>query len=365
MTEVRPDRRRRAIRGHVGLRAGAVLALATGLAACDGLAGTASAPPGSPGSSATATNEPAGSPSRSPGPSSSEPAIPVLPTTAVALDGDGPLGLDLDAEGGIAWLVAFDSGELIGVDIRGQSGQRTIAIGPGGSHVVAGPDEVLVSRIEAGASGEHLLIVDTAGGSVRGLVTPSLAGLDRGDDGRIWLFGNAGEVLVTDAAGGSIQGQTSIAVNDLEHLDAVFGAGAFWASSDTTAVRRLEGPVPAVSAEIETGGGIPLAFADGLVWGARADELWAIDPATDTVSRRIPLEGLIEILDLDVAGGEAWIAARRPGRVGTVVGVDLETGGVIGEAAVRLPAGVAIEGDVVWATDYEAGELVAIDTSGS
>ena len=301
----------------------------------------------------------------SPAASQPGPTIPVLPTSAIALDGQGPLGLDIDAERGLAWLVAFDSGELIGIDIRGRTDPLVVAIGPGGTDVVAGRDEILVSRIDAGGGAEHLLIVEVAGGAVRALGSPSLAGLDRGDDGRIWLFGNAGEILVTDVAGGAIEGQTTIAVNDLEHLDAVFGAGALWASSDTTAVRRVAGAQPEITAEIETGGGIPLAFAEGLVWGARANELWAIDPETNAISRQIALDGLSEILDLDVVRGQAWIAARRPGRVGTVVGVNLETGAVVGSAAVSLPAGVAIDGDTVWVTDYDTSELVAIDISGT
>jgi len=91
------------------------------------------------------------------------------------------------------------------------------------------------------------------------------------------------------------------------------------------------------------------------------DELWGIDPPTNAVMQRIELNGLIEILDLDVAGGRAWIAARKPGRVGVVVGVDLATGQPIGEAAISLPAGVVAAGDRVWATNDDDDELIGID----
>ena len=97
------------------------------------------------------------------------------------------------------------------------------------------------------------------------------------------------------------------------------------------------------------------------MWGARADQLWGIDPATNAVAQRVPLDGLIEILDLDVAGERAWIAARKPGRVGVVVGIDLATGNVVGETPVSLPAGVVIAGDRVWATNYDGDELIGID----
>ena len=51
----------------------------------------------------------------------------------------------------------------------------------------------------------------------------------------------------------------------------------------------------------------------GLVWGARADELWAIDPATSAVTRRYPLTDVSEILDLDIEGDDAWIAGPSSG----------------------------------------------------
>ncbi len=50
-----------------------------------------------------------------------------------------------------------------------------------------------------------------------------------------------------------------------------------------------------VDATIDTGVGVPFVADGGLVWGARADELWAIDPATSVVTRRYPLTDVAEI----------------------------------------------------------------------
>ena len=302
----------------------------------------------------TTLASPSPSPSVSPGGSSG--GSPER--TVIEFDADGPLGLDV--RDSVAWVSAYDSGEVVAVDLETNS-RRAFTVGNGGVHLLAtagGP--VLVAGIDD-APGGTLLVVDPASGDIEGLAVGPLAGLGLDGDGRVWALGSLGEILVIDAGRAAVVGRTSIEVNALEHLDGVFGAGAFWASSDTTPVRRLEGEAPAVVAEIETGGGIPLVFVDGLVWGARADELWAIDPATDEVTRRIPLEGLIEILDLDVSGGVAWIAGRKPGRVGVVVGIDLASGSILGQAPVSLPAGVAIAGDRVWVTDYETDELVGID----
>lgn len=69
----------------------------------------------------------------------------------------------------------------------------------------------------------------------------------------------------------------------------------------------------------------------------------------------------MEVLAIDVVGEEAWIAARRPGYVGVVLQVQLDTGLVVKEARVSLPAGVAIADDVVWVTSYETNELIGFD----
>jgi hypothetical protein len=80
------------------------------------------------------------------------------------------------------------------------------------------------------------------------------------------------------------------------------------------------------------------------------------------VTRRIALTNVEEILalDVDVEAGEAWLAVRRPGRVGTVIAVDLATEAVTSETRVSLPAGVRIAPDRVWVTDYEGDDLVGI-----
>ncbi len=335
-------------------RRAAALLVALLVAGCGGRpTGTApaSGPTFSPSPGASAPG------SLGPSPSGAEP-VPGLASTTTALDGHGPLGIDV--RDGVAWIAAFDSSSLVAVELATPDRQRSFDLGGGGSHVLVTPTgEVLVAAIDRTAHGT-LIFLDPATGTVGGLDVGPLAGFGLGDDGRVWTLGTLGQVVVVGADRTGPTGRTSIDVPGLEHLDAVFASGAFWAASDSTPVRRLEGTTPAVTATIETGGGIPLAVADGLVWGARADELWAIDPATDEVTRRVSLAGLIEILDLDIADGQAWIAARKPGRVGVVVGIDLATGRPIGEVPVRLPAGVVIAPGDVWVTDYETDGLVEI-----
>ena len=63
-------------------------------------------------------------------------------------------------------------------------------------------------------------------------------------------------------------------------------------------------------------------------------------------------------LDVDADAGEAWVAVRRPGRVGALLGVDLTSGALISETPVSLPAGVRLTAERAWVTDYERDELV-------
>ena len=70
---------------------------------------------------------------------------------------------------------------------------------------------------------------------------------------------------------------------------------------------------------------------------------------------------LIEILAVDIEGDEAWIAARRPGYVGTLLRLDLASGEVVGEYPVSLPSAVRIGPDRVWVASYETKELLGFE----
>ena len=230
----------------------------------------------------------------------------------IALGGRGPIGLD--TVGDRAWVVLTDSGELAEVDLAAGRVLRTIAIGGGGSQVVAADaGQVYVGRFDDGGAGEAVSVVD-ADGSIRGIKVGPVGGLAL-EGSNLWVLQKTGEVALFDVATGMSSGSTTVHVDQDAHMDAVAGAGSAWVSGDRTPVRRISGSPPAVVADIETGGGIPLAFVGGLVWGARPDQLWAIDPASNTVTRRVALANVDEILalDVDMDAGEAWLAVRRPG----------------------------------------------------
>jgi hypothetical protein len=269
----------------------------------------------------------------------------------------GPLGLDV--ADGHAWVVATDAGQLVDVDLATGA---TVQMDIGSSQnwiKVLDDGRLVVSRYASADGRATLEIIDPASGHVTPAAENPIEGLDV--DGRtIWTFAKGGTILAVDTDG-QILGQTPVEVAENEHMDLVGTGGAAFASSDSTAVRRVRGTPLMVDATIETGGGVPFVEDNGLVWGARADEVWAIDPAAGAVTRRYSLMNVAEILDLDVEGDDAWIAVRHPGRVGAVIRLDLTTGEEVADIPADLPAAVVIAGDSAWVTDYTSGALLGFD----
>ena len=277
----------------------------------------------------------------------------------IPLGGKGPLGLDI--EGDRAWVVLTDSGTLAEVDLAGGRVLRSIPIGAAGQQVIADEGRLFIGRYDTGADGQGIATVDPADGSVGGITVGPVGGLAL-DDADLWAFLKTGEVRRIDPDTGSSGGSVSVHVDADAHMDIVAANGSAWVAGDRTPVHRIEGPDPHVTADIATGGGIPLAVADDLIWGARPDEIWAIDPASNRVVRHVPLVNVDEILALDVDpdAGEAWVAVRRPGRVGALLGIDLSSGALRSETPVALPAGVRLTDERAWVTDYERNELVGV-----
>jgi hypothetical protein len=324
-------------------------------------AGCGTTPPG--GSASASASPPVASASvvaTSPSPAA---ASGVAPSSSAATADQridvpgGPLGLDL--ADGHAWVVATDGGQLVDVDLA-TGATHPIEIGPSANWVKVLEDgRVVLSRYGPAPGRSTLEIIDITDGSVTPILEDPIEGLDVDERG-IWAIAKGGTVIAADTSGG-IAGQTPVDIAANEHTDIVGTGEAAFASSDSTPVRRVDREPAKVSATVTTDGGVPFVADGGLVWGARPDELWAIDPAAAAVTRRYPLTDVAEILDLDVDGEDAWIAVRHPGRIGAVIRLDLATGQEVADLPVSLPAAVVIEGDRTWVTDYEAGALLGFD----
>lgn len=284
------------------------------------------------------------------------------------LSGAGPIGLQIAADG-IGWVIAFDSGDLIGVDLDRQCEVASLPAGSMLTTLTVGETEAYVGQLETTGASQPLRAVDLASGHVDNIVSNPVGGLAIAAD-HLLALEKSGTLRVIDMADRRTVGTMALEIGGSEQMEIVSDGTEAWMSSDRTLVRRIslqeqeEGDqvtvAPTVEASIEAGGGIPLDVDAGLVWGARPDKLWAIDPATNEIVRHIPLDDLMEILAMDIADGEAWIAARHPGYVGTVILVDLDTENVVGEWPVSLPAAVKVTSDYAWVASYETDELIGI-----
>jgi outer membrane protein assembly factor BamB len=311
-------------------------------------------PSASPGVGATVLLGP--SPSLSPVPSMPGPSTLADPVTRVALSGTAPAALAID--GDRAWVYEIESGDLSLVDLAAARETRSIHFGGLGSHVVLGADgTIYVARFDTGGSGEHLLVIEPESGTISGVTTGPLGGLAVAEDGSVLALEKADRLLRVDPVSREIVDQVRVEVND-EHMEVLAAAGSAWVASDHTQVRRISIPALENESTYELGGGIPFVARDGLVWGARPDVVWAIDPETNTVAQTVPVANVIEILAMDIDGTDAWIAARRPGHVGVLLRLDLEDGRVVAEYPVSLPAAVRIVGDRVWVASYLTNELL-------
>jgi hypothetical protein len=322
-------------------------ALACAMAACSG--GTASPPP----ASATPWS-PAASRTSAPAPTAADPAQAVI---RLQLSGAAPDAIVLDAD--TAWVLTGEGGTLLEVDLAGRRERRSIDVGFGATHLaLPAPGVAAVARFDDSGSGTFLPIVDLEAGTVdSAVVTGALGGLAGGDVGIVWALEKADRLLKVDATTRHILGTTPVDIGQDVHTEVQWGSGAAWVGSDGTPVVRIAGDL-SIAATIPVDTGLPFLVRDGLVWGAGPSQLWAIDPATNQVARRVPLENVNEILALDVAADEAWLAVRHPGQVGAVLRLDLRTGEVAEEHAVSLPAAVRIAADRVWVASYLTNELL-------
>jgi outer membrane protein assembly factor BamB len=278
----------------------------------------------------------------------------------IALSGAAPDAIVLD--GHAAWVLTGEGGTLLEVDLEGAREVRAIDVGFGATHLALPlPGVAAVGRFDDSATGGFCLLVDLETGAIRPVRTTELGSLAAGEDGVVWALEKANRLVAIDAAEGNVVDTTAVEVGQNVHVEVRWAGGAAWVGSDGLPLVRVDGRDLAEHRTIEVDEGIPFLFEAGLVWGAGPSQLWALDPATGEIARRIGLENLIEILALDIDGDEAWIAARHPGHVGTVLRLDLATEAVLDEVPIDLPAAVAIASERVWVASYSTNELVGID----
>ena len=297
------------------------------------------------------------SPGRSIAPTGSIVPAPSSNVVRVPLSGAAPAAIVLD--GDRAWVLAGEGGSLMEVDIEKRREVRAIDVGFGATHLAVLDDRLAaIGRFDDSGNGSYLVLVDLATEETRGVPTGALGGLARGEEGIVWALEQAGRLLKVDTASGEILAEAEVDIGVNVHTEVQWGAGSAWVGSDGTPLLRIDGSKLAIEATIEVPSGLPFLFEDGLVWGAGPTDLWAVDPATNTVVRNVALVGVIEILGMSIDADDAWLAVRRSGHVGRVLRVALPTGEVVEEHEVGLPAAAKLGPNRAWVASYLDDELL-------
>jgi hypothetical protein len=297
----------------------------------------------------------------SPQPPAPPNTAPLLrPAASIRLSGSAASGL---AEaGGWLWVTHFEASVLSQVDPRTDREIGLVEVGANAGSVTAIGSQLWIGQYTTRPQDARLTWVDPLAAVVGGRSQPPhLCCEVAGAAGRLWAVDPRGALLQIDPASGRVLDSTPAAFDPAVHIALVGDERALWLSSDTTPLLKIDPATARVIASVDAGGGIPMAIAQGLVWGASPRHVWAVDPVSNEVRLRLPLDNTIETLSLAVAGDALWVGARRPGSVGVVLRYDLVSRRLTGEAAVSLPARVLHAFDRVWVVDWDTNTLLRFD----
>jgi hypothetical protein len=294
-------------------------------------------------------------------PTPTAPTSPTLrPAATIRLTGAAASGL---AEaGGWLWVTHFEASVLSQVDPRSGREIGVVEVGPNAGSVTAVGPQLWIAQYTNRPEDARLTWLDPPYAAVTGRAQPShLCCEVAGADGGVFAVDPRGTLLQFDPSLGRVVGSTPVAIDPAVHIGLMGDERALWLSSDTTALLKIDPADGRVVASLDAGGGIPMAIAQGLVWGAGPHHVWAVDPASDEVRLRLPLENTIEVLTLAVTPDALWVGARRPGSVGVILRFDLASRRLTGEAAAGLPARLLYAFDSVWVADWDTNTLLRFD----
>jgi hypothetical protein len=294
----------------------------------------------------------------SPGAPSSSPTL--RPLASIRLSGGAASGA-AEANGSL-WITHFDPSVLSQVDPRTNAEMDVVDVGPNAASATAIAAELWIAQYTNRPEDARLTVVDPATGAVVGrMQPPNLCCEVAGAAGRVWAVDPRGALPAIDPVELRVVGMTPLPLDQSVHVGLMGDEEALWLSSDTTELLRIDPQNGRVVAALDVGGGIPMALAQGLVWGAGPNHVWAVDPTSNEIRVRFLLDNTIETLSLAVTDRAIWVGARRPGYVGVVLRLDLVSGRQTGEAAVGLPARLLAAFGDVWVVDWDANRLLRFD----
>ena len=159
--------------------------------------------------------------------------------------------------------------------------------------------------------------------------------------GSIWALERTWNVVRIDTQTNKVVGRFPVTVDpSAKRVNAVFGGDSVWFSGGPTLtrIRVADG----TTEQIDTGGGVPLRARAGLMWGASAKELWALDMASGKVVRRIPVSA-VDVVSLNLDDDSIWVGVLRTSRTGALLRLDQASGAVRGElGGLTYPARIEI-----------------------
>jgi sugar lactone lactonase YvrE len=282
--------------------------------------------------------------------------------TVIPLEGGGVKTTAVD--GDTVWVMNALARSLQRIDVASRHVESSypidgyvegVAVGGGYVWLAGYDDGGEVLRFDP-AAGEVDLVIPT--GSV-----PAIAWFG----GHVWVSTEEGE-LQRVTAGGEV---TSMGTGELKGE----GLGYLWANDPETGLissiardgTRGQVVVPTRSG-VETAGGWgvrEVVEADGRLWLMDGMYPWGtnlsvFDPATGELRSFGALTfGLLSIVTFD---GSLWVTS---GADHLVLRIDPQTGQVRRYPLPGKPGGLVVAGDALWATLYQPGALVELDTEGA
>jgi streptogramin lyase len=277
----------------------------------------------------------------------------------IHLGGTQVLGLAIDATS--VWAVSFDDSSITRIDpVSGET--ETVALPGGAASAIALGSDVWVVAYGPSA----LVRIDAGSAAVAATYPFDELCCDLTTDGSsLWAVDPGGAVLEVDPATGEVLTEIGVELDRNSHINAVHDGRYLWVSSDTTPLHRIDTAVarPEIT-DVDVGGGVPFFARDGLVWGASATEVWAVD-ADGAVVEQHELTRSTEVIALEVTERSVWVGLRHPRRVGAVVQIDRATGAQVSEIGdVDIPARMALGFGSLWVTDSGSDAVVRIGPVG-
>ncbi len=311
--------------------------------------------PSTPSGSTTASRATPRTPrtTHSPPAPSSSPQATTGPAGATVIALSGTEAYGLAATDDSVWATLYGSGVLSRIDPSTSSEADAIEAGPGAASLMPVGNEVWMVR----DGGDSSITVFRGGDPVAdvdaGEVCCDLTSLGR----TVWAVDPGGALVGIDAATHRVVDRFPVPLHRNVHVNAVGAGDSLWVSSDDTALMRVDPDSGVIAQRIATGGGVPFVEHDGLLWGAKPDQLWAVDTGSGRIVRRISLQDSEEVLSMAVDDRSMWLGMRHIGRVGAVERLALASGRVLADLPVDIPARIVLAFGSAWVTDSGSGDL--------